>query len=1099
MTGDPQPTSVPLPEPTELRRILVERFNLEELRNLCQDLYADYDSLPGEGKEAKARELVEHCKRRDKILDLVAAVNRAKPEPPAPGECPFKGLQYFGEADAHLFFGRELLTAKLVERLRAPSPVGTTGEGQGGGRFLAVIGASGSGKSSIVRAGLVHALRQEATWAIAVFAPGSSNGPFYALAGALLSLLDSELSETDKLIETRKLANALRQGDLTIHEVAERILAKTPNAQRLLLVVDQFEELFTACKDEAERKAFVDSLLCAAGAPSPVGTTGEGRGGGDGPTSLVIALRADFYAHCAQFANLRDALAKRQEYIGPMCADELRRAIEEPAKRNGWEFEPGLVDLLLNDVGDEPGALPLLSHALLETWKRRQGRTLTLAGYTESGKVSGAIAKTAETVYQSLGPEQQAIARNIFMRLTELGEGTQDTRRRAQLSELVPRPQDEPAVEAALKTLADARLVTTSEGVAEVAHEALIREWPTLRKWLDEDRTGLRIHRQLTQDVKEWDQRGKDESYLYRGGRLAVVEEWANRRAEALNVLEREFLASCSELAKQEEADREAQRRATDLALINEVQRAVFSTLDLSQILTTILDKVVEVVQAEAGSVLLLDRSSGDLITAAAVGPSSEKLLRTRMPVTTSIVGQAFREGHSLIVSNTQSNEHRHTQVDSPSGLTPQSLMVVPLILHGQIIGGLEVINKRGDTFSSADLALLEALAGPTATAIENGRLYEAQKQTAEKLREVDRLKTEFLANMSHELRTPLNSIIAFSRVILKGIDGPLTDLQKQDLDAIHGSGQHLLRLINDILDLTKIEAGKMELFFEEVDLHEVIKVVMSIALGLVKGKPIELRRVVQEDLPLVWADSLRVRQILTELVGNAAKFTDKGSITVRATFDDQFVTVSVRDTGIGIPEDKLEAVFERFTTVDSSTTRQYGGTGLGLAIARHLVEMHGGKVWVESELGKSSTFYFTLPRTLTVAEPEAQEPETSKRLLLAVDDDPGVITLYRRYLEKHSYQVIGVTDSRQAVEQAKRLKPDVITVEILMPNKDGWSVIQDLRQTPETSNMPVVVCSIIGDRGKDLSLGVADYLVKPIMEQDLLDTLARLVPDKAR
>jgi len=261
MTGDPQPTSVPLPEPAELRRILVARFSVDELCNLCQDLAIDHEVLPRENKEAIARELVAYCQRHERIPDLVAAINRAKPEPPASGECPFKGLQYFDEADAHLFFGRELLTAKLVGRLRAPSPVGTTGEGRGGGRFLAVIGASGSGKSSVVRAGLVHALRQEATWAIAVFAPGSSNGPFYGLASALIPLLDSALSETDKLIETRKLANALRQGDLTIHQVAERIVDKTPNAQRLLLVVDQFEELFTACKDEAERKAFVDALL----------------------------------------------------------------------------------------------------------------------------------------------------------------------------------------------------------------------------------------------------------------------------------------------------------------------------------------------------------------------------------------------------------------------------------------------------------------------------------------------------------------------------------------------------------------------------------------------------------------------------------------------------------------------------------------------------------------------------------------------------------------------------------------------------------------------------------------------------------------------
>jgi CheY-like chemotaxis protein len=201
-----------------------------------------------------------------------------------------------------------------------------------------------------------------------------------------------------------------------------------------------------------------------------------------------------------------------------------------------------------------------------------------------------------------------------------------------------------------------------------------------------------------------------------------------------------------------------------------------------------------------------------------------------------------------------------------------------------------------------------------------------------------------------------------------------------------------------------------------------------------------------------------------------------------------------VQDTGIGIPADKLETIFEEFTQVDSSTTRRAGGTGLGLAISRRFVEMHGGKIWVESELGKGSTFCFTLPRSHSVVpEPVGQSSETGKRVLLAVDDDPGVITLYKRYLEKQGYQVIGVTDSRQAVEQASRIKPDVITVDILMPNRDGWSVIQDLRQAEQTRHIPVVVCSIISDQGKGFSLGAADYLVKPITEDELLVALKRL------
>ena len=322
----------------------------------------------------------------------------------------------------------------------------------------------------------------------------------------------------------------------------------------MLLVVDQFEELFSLCHDEGERRAFVDNLLHAAEVA--------------GPTVIVLALRADFYAQCAPYENLRQVLAHQQQYIGAMSTAELRQAIEEPAQRGGWVFEPGLVELLLHEVGDAPGALPLLSHALLETWRRRSGRTLTLAGYQAAGGVRGAIARTAETTFGQLPPEQQRIARNIFLRLTELGgdvegEDTPElfTRRRIALTELVspPSSEDGPGV---LARLVDARLVTTAHETVEVAHEALIREWARLRDWLNENRAGLRLHRQLTEAAQEWERLGRDAGMLYRGARLAQAQEWAAGHAEDLNLQEQVFLqASGAEEHAQREAEAERQGR----------------------------------------------------------------------------------------------------------------------------------------------------------------------------------------------------------------------------------------------------------------------------------------------------------------------------------------------------------------------------------------------------------------------------------------------------------------------------------------------------------------------------------------------------------
>jgi len=367
----------------------------------------------------------------------------------------------------------------------------------------------------------------------------------------------------------------------------------------------------------------------------------------------------------------------------------------------------------------------------------------------------------------------------------------------------------------------------------------------------------------------------------------------------------------------------------------------------------------------------------------------------------------------------------------------------------------------------------------------------------------LDRLKTQFLANMSHELRTPLNSIIGFSRVILKGIDGPLTDVQHTDLQAIYDSGQHLLSLINNILDLSKIEAGRMEIIFEDVDLRETIEGVMSTAVALVKDRPIGLQQSIAPDLPTVRGDPRRIRQVLVNLVGNATKFTEEGVIHVGAKASPTEVTIAVSDSGTGIQPDKLESIFEPFTQVDASTTRRAGGTGLGLSITKYFVEMHGGRIWVESTPGEGSTFYVTLPvEPLSVVqeaseEPglarSAPEPDSDQRLVLCVDDNEGVITLFRRYLSKQGYRVIGLTDSTAAVENARQLKPFAITLDVMMPNRDGWQVIQELKTDPDTRRIPVIMCTIVSDQEYGLSLGASDYLIKPILEKNLVAALERL------
>ena len=465
---------------------------------------------------------------------------------PVAGQAPFKGLEYFDEEDETRFFGREKLVGQLTTRLRE-------------NHFLAVIGASGSGKSSVVRAGLIPVLRHgepllpqrwgeeegtailppnnSRTWPIHIITP--TDEPLESLAASLTR-------DQDSVKATVALIDDLEYSSRSLHLYVRKLLSHHQTANKLLLIVDQFEELFTLCHDENKQKFFIDNLLNACEKESLV---------------LIITLRADFYAHCAQFDNLRTMLTKQQEYIGAMTYDELRRAIELPAEQGNWEFEEGLVDLLLEEVNEEPGALPLLSHALLETWKRRKGRNLTFSGYHEAGGVQGAIAKTAETTLQNLNPDEQSAARRIFLRLTELGEGSQDTRRRATLDEVLHSGQDSRAVEQLLSTLSNARLVTTSDKSVEVAHEALIREWPTLRGWLDENREGLRIHRKLTEYTQSWLESERDPDALYRGSRLAQSIEWAEENPDDLSPLEKEFLTASQKEVEKAQQEREAARQ----------------------------------------------------------------------------------------------------------------------------------------------------------------------------------------------------------------------------------------------------------------------------------------------------------------------------------------------------------------------------------------------------------------------------------------------------------------------------------------------------------------------------------------------------------
>ena len=555
-----------------------------------------------------------------------------------------------------------------------------------------------------------------------------------------------------------------------------------------------------------------------------------------------------------------------------------------------------------------------------------------------------------------------------------------------------------------------------------------------------------------------------------------------------------------------QEVRTDAMRRA----LINEVQQAATASLDPDEL----LHQAGEVIsrRLQRPSALFVWEPKDESLRPVAIhdGRGDDVPLTDELRITREMHATLFSEvvdGHRIAVLNTLAPYLGQSAVTLTEQPDIQTSVYVPLVTRNQVLGVLALARPDGHPPEGMDF--VEIVGANLSVALQSARLYQDVVETAEQLKEMDRLKNQFLANMSHELRTPLNSIIGFSRVILKGIDGPLTDMQRIDLQAVYDSGQHLLGLINDILEISKIRAGKMELSFEDTDLREIIKGVMSTAIALVKDKSIELQQSIPPDLPIIRADARRIRQVLINMVGNAAKFTEEGFIRVEAQASHTEVVISVADSGLGIPPDKLDTIFEEFTQVDGSSTRRAGGTGLGLSISSHFVEMHCGRIWVKSTPDAGSTFYIALPiegppepsevaRSETGHSDEAKErlepePESDQRLVLCVDDDEGVITLFRRYLKNRGYQVIGLTDSAAVIEKIRQFKPFAITLDVMMPDKDGWQLIQELKADPDTRDIPVIMCSIISEKEHGLSLGASDYLVKPILEDDLVAALERL------
>jgi len=581
-------------------------------------------------------------------------------------------------------------------------------------------------------------------------------------------------------------------------------------------------------------------------------------------------------------------------------------------------------------------------------------------------------------------------------------------------------------------------------------------------------------------------------------------------------------------------------------------------TIDLNTIVTEGLSNLMKYTYSPLGVVYLCDRDHKTLLPAVASG-AEDAVAEQSFLYGEGIVGKAAATKETVVATDLADTIYKIPSGDGT--FPPDTLISTPIIFKDALLGVVLTCHTKSATPELT--GFIKRVTDQIAVAINNAHAYtEIQEMAAELKSERDKLeltsrelaaasqtKSEFLANMSHELRTPLNSIIGFSEILHDGVFGHVNEKQAKYVNNVLVSGKHLLQLINDILDLSKVEAGKIELVCEDFSVSDAINEVRALTASIAAKKNLVVDVSVDEGLTTIHADEGKFKQILYNLLSNAVKFTpESGSITVGARQSGDMAEISVTDTGIGISEEDQKKLFQPFIQADATTSREYGGTGLGLSLVKKFSELHGGTAWVESEPGKGSTFTFAIPvecRAKAKKEAEATEasmagdevkPEVKvgdevempekmhevpavketvtaedlaaieipaiiepvggsgdEPLILVVEDDTNSSELLTVTLTGAGYRVIPVYNGRDALAVAKRLKPFAITLDIMLPGMDGWDVLKYLKYDSETSNIPVIVVSMLDEAEVGFSLGVVDYFVKPVEQNTFVAALNNL------
>jgi PAS domain S-box-containing protein len=529
----------------------------------------------------------------------------------------------------------------------------------------------------------------------------------------------------------------------------------------------------------------------------------------------------------------------------------------------------------------------------------------------------------------------------------------------------------------------------------------------------------------------------------------------------------------------------ETRRQLGELAILHTAAIATAESASLTEALRKVAQSVYDAFSDVSVAVLLTQPEADELVVRAGAGLAITEAERLRIKIGQGITGWVAQTGQPALVPDV-TGDPRYLPFDPEV----RSELCVPLRSGARVIGVLNVESRQLDAFSERDLQLLTTLAHNLTIIVDNIRLLEEVRAANDRLQELDRLKTQFLANISHELRTPLNAIIGFSDLIGDGVAGPLTPDQRAYAGNINASGRHLLALINDILDLSKIQAGRMTLDRQAVSVADLIAEAHTFIEPLIHRKQQTLVIDAPGDLPPVNVDPLRIKQVLINLLNNACKFTpDHGTVTVRARADGDRLTVTVSDTGRGIPPDQQTAIFEEFRQVETAEDK-HEGSGLGLAIARRLIELHGGQIWVDSAglSGQGSTFAFSLPLETGAARTDQLQP-----VAVIVEDDRDFSNLLALHLQQAGFQTRQCYSGADALDVIREAQPSLITLDMILPGKDGWTILREIKAAPELRHTGVVIISGAEHAPEAAQAGQVEYVPKPLLKTNLLEAMERL------